>query len=79
MDGSAASDGAADPVRTIDVECAIAALPDGLREVVVLHDIEGYSHREIGARLGIRPGSSKSRLSRAREALRRRLNSGGES
>jgi RNA polymerase sigma-70 factor (ECF subfamily) len=57
----------------IDVGRALEALPDGMREVVVLHDVEGWSHREIAARLGIRTGSSKSRLSRARELLRERL------
>jgi RNA polymerase sigma-70 factor (ECF subfamily) len=41
--------------------------------VLVLHDVEGYTHDEIGERLGIAPGTSKSQLSHARKALRRLL------
>ena len=60
-----------DPVvDRLDLERAIAALPDGHREVFVLHDLEGFTHEEIAARLGIVPGTSKSQLSRARSALR---------
>jgi RNA polymerase sigma-70 factor (ECF subfamily) len=59
--------------RPIDLERAIAALPRGYREVLVLHDLEGYSHEEIAARLAIAPGTSKSQLSRARRALRGRI------
>ena len=57
----------------IDLERALASLPPGARTVVILHDIEGYTHREIGAALGIDEGTSKSQLSRGRDALRRRL------
>jgi len=57
----------------LDLERAIASLPDGYREVLVLHDIEGYSHREISGLLGIDEGTSKSQLSRARNAVRHRL------
>jgi RNA polymerase sigma-70 factor, ECF subfamily len=57
----------------IDLERALAALPPGSRAVVVLHDVEGYTHREIAAALGIDEGTSKSQLSRGRAALRRRL------
>jgi len=59
---------------TIDLERALASLPPGARTVVVLHDIHGYTHDEIGGALGIDPGTSKSQLSRGRDALRRRLN-----
>lgn len=52
---------------------AIAALPTGSRTVLVLHDVEGYTHREIGAMLGIDPGTSKSQLFRARALLRSAL------
>jgi RNA polymerase sigma-70 factor (ECF subfamily) len=58
---------------TVDLERALASLPDGYRAVIVLHDIEGYTHREIAAALDIEEGTSKSQLSRGRDALRRRL------
>lgn len=57
-------------VNRIDLERAIARLPDGYREVLVLHDVEGYTHVEIGRFLGIEEGTSKSQLSRARRAVR---------
>lgn len=52
---------------------AIGALPDGFRAVLVMHDIEGYTHAEIAEQLGIEVGTSKSQLSRARAQLRRVL------
>ena len=55
---------------TMDLERAVADLPDGFREVLVLHDIEGYTHEEIGRLLGIETGTSKSQLHRARARLR---------
>ena len=57
----------------LDLEAALLSLPDGLREVLVLHAIEGYTHEEIGGLLGIAAGTSKSRLFDARAAIRRRL------
>jgi RNA polymerase sigma-70 factor (ECF subfamily) len=54
----------------IDLERAIAALPDGARAVLVLHDVEGWPHDTIAAQLGITAGTSKSQLHRARRALR---------
>lgn len=57
----------------LDLERAIHALPAGFRQVLVLHDIEGYAHDEIAALLGIVPGTSKSQLARARRALRAAL------
>lgn len=60
-------------VSRLDLEEAIADLPDGYREVLVLHDIEGYTHLEIGTLLGIQSGTSKSQLLRARRAIRARL------
>ncbi|MFM8535878.1 MAG: RNA polymerase sigma factor [Acidimicrobiia bacterium] len=59
----------------LDLERALAALPDGYRAVVVLHDIEGYTHREIADVLAIDQGTSKSQLSRGRRALRALLTS----
>lgn len=54
----------------VDLERAIERLPAGYREVFVLHDVEGYTHEEIGGLLGIETGTSKSQLSRARQRLR---------
>ncbi len=54
----------------VDLERAISRLPAGYREVVVLHEIEGYTHKEIGLLLGIDEGTSKSQLHHARDALR---------
>jgi len=59
----------------IDLDMAIATLPDGYRTVFVLHDIEGFKHREIAEALAISPGTSKSQLSGARRVLRRLLSS----
>lgn len=52
---------------------AIDALPDGYRSVFVMHDVEGYTHQEIAAALGIQEGTSKAQLSRARAKLRTSL------
>ena len=49
---------------------AIDALPDGYRTVFVMHDVEGYTHEEIGTALGIQSGTSKAQLFRARAKLR---------
>lgn len=54
----------------IDLERAVARLPDGAREVLVLHDIHGYLHREIGSMLGIAEGTAKAQLHRARKLVR---------
>lgn len=64
-------------VTRIALEKAIAGLPEGYREVLILHDIEGYTHVEIGDLLGIESGTSKSQLARARRAVRARLTAVG--
>jgi RNA polymerase sigma-70 factor (ECF subfamily) len=65
------------PVRSgdlsMDFEAALASLPDGAREIFVLHDVEGYKHHEIATLLGISAGTSKAQLHRARMMLRKRL------
>ncbi len=58
---------------TLDLEAAIRALPPMARQVLVLHDLEGYEHKEIGALLGIADGTSKAHLFRARRILREAL------
>jgi RNA polymerase sigma-70 factor (ECF subfamily) len=57
----------------IDLERAVAALPDGARIAFVLHDVEGYRHEEIAAMTGLAVGTSKAQLHRARMLLRRML------
>jgi len=57
----------------LDLERGLAALPEESRQVVVLHDVEGMGHAEIARALGITEEASRSRLSRARRALRERL------
>lgn len=68
--GEVAAPMGAAPGSRIDLERAIAALPDHQRWVVVLHDVEGFTHEEIGEQLGVATGTSKATLSRARHALR---------
>jgi RNA polymerase sigma-70 factor (ECF subfamily) len=58
---------------SMDFEAALLRLPDGAREIFVLHDVEGYKHREIGTLLDISAGTSKAQLHRARMMLRRYL------
>src|SRR5207245_1201269 len=58
---------------SIDLERAIADLPDGAREVFVLYDIEGYGHGDIAQLVGIAEGTSKAQLFRARRLLREKL------
>ncbi len=61
------------PALSLDFEEALARLPEGARQVFVLHDVEGYRHDEIARMLGVVPGTSKSQLHHARMALRRHL------
>jgi RNA polymerase sigma-70 factor (ECF subfamily) len=73
-------DGAAEPaapapviptaVSRLDLERAIARLPDGCRTVFVLHDVEGFEHHEVASLLGISEGTSKSQVHKARMKLR---------
>jgi len=65
----------ADPDGTLaELETAIGKLTDGNRTVFVLYEIEGFNHKEIADLLDITEGTSKSRLSRAKEELRNLLN-----
>lgn len=58
---------------SMDFEAALAKLPDGAREIFVLHDVEGHKHHEIASLLDISVGTSKAQLHRARMMLRRHL------
>jgi RNA polymerase sigma-70 factor (ECF subfamily) len=62
------------PVEVAELEAAIDALPDGARDVLVLHALYGYSHVEAAQMLGIAEGTCKAQLHRARKLLRERLN-----
>lgn len=57
----------------VDLEGAIAQLPEGAREIFVLYDIEGYRHDEIAEITGVAVGTSKAQLHRARRLLRETL------
>ncbi len=62
----------------IDLERAITLLPDGYRSVLVLHDIEGWKHREIAEAFGVTAGSCKSQLFAARRWIRSYLGTTSE-
>jgi RNA polymerase sigma-70 factor, ECF subfamily len=57
----------------MDLERAVAELPEGARTVFVLYDVEGYRHQEIADRLGVAEGTVKAQLHRARKMLREAL------
>lgn len=61
------------PGLSLDLDDAIAALPERARLVFVLHDVEGYQHPEIAVMAGIAEGTSKAQLFRARRLLREAL------
>lgn len=54
----------------MDLDWAIAKLPPGGRTVLVLHDVEGFTHGEIAKSLGIAEGTSKAQLFKARRTMR---------
>jgi RNA polymerase sigma-70 factor (ECF subfamily) len=70
LNGGASSDR---PGQLLDLERAIADLPPGARSVFVLHDIEGYKHKEIAELTGLAVGTLKAQLHRARKLLREAL------
>ena len=57
-------------ISRVDLERAIARLPDGCRTAFVLHDVEGFAHHEVADMLGISEGTSKSQVHKARARLR---------
>jgi RNA polymerase sigma-70 factor (ECF subfamily) len=64
-----------DIVSRLDLENAIAKLPEHHRIVFLLHDVEGFTHEEIATQLGIAVGTSKANLHRARRRMRAMLTS----
>jgi RNA polymerase sigma-70 factor (ECF subfamily) len=64
------------PEERMDLERAIHGLPEGARIVFVLHDVEGYAHAEIAARMNIAENTCKAQLHRARQLLKGVLDAG---
>ena len=60
-------------VNRIDLERAIGRLPEGCRAAFLLHDVEGFEHREVADILGVSEGTSKSQVHKARMKLRATL------
>jgi RNA polymerase sigma-70 factor (ECF subfamily) len=60
-------------VSRLDLDRAIARLPEGCRAVFLLHDVEGFDHGEVASILGISEGTSKSQVHKARVKLRAML------
>jgi RNA polymerase sigma-70 factor, ECF subfamily len=58
------------PIARVDLERALQQLPEGCREAFVLHDVEGFDHKEVARLLGIAEGTSKSQVFKARSRLR---------
>ena len=61
------------PLEVNEIESAIERLPEGARDVLVLHAIYGYSHLEAAEMLGVAEGTCKAQLHRARSLLRDKL------
>lgn len=55
------------------LEWALDRLPERMKKVLILHDVEGYTHDEIGELLGVAAGTSKSQLFKARAKMREML------
>ena len=64
------------PVEEAELEAAIASLPDGARDALVLCAIHGYTAAEAGTMLGLAEGTCKAQVHRARQLLRERLERG---
>ena len=77
--GDAASHGVSrHPDDALDLDSALANLPSVTRAVVWLHDVEGFTHKEIAGLMGKTESFSKSQLSRAYQRLRPLLEAGQE-
>ncbi len=64
---------ASEPVLRTRLERALAELPEGMRRILVLHDVEGYDHEEIATILGNRASTCRSQLFKARAKMRELL------
>jgi RNA polymerase sigma-70 factor (ECF subfamily) len=84
--GNAVMDAALDTIQApstptlerISIVNALSQLPKGYQRIFELHDVQGYTHEEIGKLLGIKGGTSKSQLHRARLRMRRLLQTSSE-
>ena len=74
LDENLAHENSHQPGLRMDLENALAKLPPKARHIIVLFDIEGYSHDDIAKMLGITVGTSKSQLHRARKLVREMMN-----
>lgn len=72
-DVAGGAQGEFDASEVVDVERALASLPEGARHVVVLQAVYGYSHEEVAEMLGIAVGTCKAQLHRGRRLLRERM------
>ena len=70
FDGRASAAGSQQHDQAMDLDAALADLPAVGRTVVWLHDVEGYTHKEIAGLMGKTESFSKSQLSRAYQRLR---------
>lgn len=75
------TDLSSDPTRPsgglrMDLDRAVARLPEQARAIFLLHDVEGWTHREIAGSLNLAEGTTKSQLSRARNLLRQLMDGG---
>jgi RNA polymerase sigma-70 factor, ECF subfamily len=57
----------------LTLQRALDRLPERMRQVLVLHDVEGYTHEEIAGMLNVTAGTSKSQLFKARAKMREML------
>ena len=62
-----------EPDLKVRLAAAVDSLSEKYRTVFLMHDVEGFTHEEIGAALGIPPGTSKTRLFQGRAKLREAL------
>src|SRR5258705_4753536 len=60
-------------IDRVDIQAALGMLPRGYKTVFILHDIQGYAHKEIAELLGYSVGNSRSQLHKAQRHLRKLL------
>jgi RNA polymerase sigma-70 factor (ECF subfamily) len=78
IEPAAASPAVPTAVSRLDLDRAIARLPQGCRAAFILHDVEGFEHNEVAKLLGVSEGTSKSQVHKARMKLRAMLSGTGQ-